>query len=168
MFEIARSRMVGVEAARHALRRRALELVSVLLDPFDDAIECAASTLVYDRVAVPLQELGLGQVEADRELHTGRREVEPIPRRTLLLVTFPPPERLVVLVRLLVPREPDVSVDPLHAVVRPRIDLKPRPKRAQSRTEIDHEFLRRLEQLLLIVGAVLVEPLLAVVPTQCR
>src|SRR5438067_6253311 len=158
--------MVGVEAPRHALFRRTLELVSLLLDALDDAIERAAAALVHDRVAVPLQELGLGEVETDGKLNTSWREVEPIAGRALLLAAFPPPERLVVLVWLLVTREADVSVDPLHAVVRPRIDLKLRAKCPKLRTQIDHEFLRRLEHLLFIVGAVLIEPLFAVVATQ--
>src|SRR2546430_3940329 len=84
VLEISRSRMVGVEAARHALLRWALELVSLLFDPFDDAIERAAATLVDDRVAVPLQQLGLGQVEADGELNASWRQVEPVAGRALL------------------------------------------------------------------------------------
>src|SRR2546425_6607277 len=166
VFEVARAGMLGVETSRHALLRGTLELVALPLEPLDHAVERASAAIVENRFAVPLENFRIGHVQADREHRGLRRQVDPVTRRSLLLATLPPPKRLVVLVRLLVPREANVTVDPLHAIVRARIDLQMRTQLAELRAELDHELLRRLEHVLLVFGAVRVEPVLAIVSPQ--
>src|SRR4029077_6878031 len=73
-----------------------------------------------------------------------------------------------VFVRPLVAGETDIAIDALYAVVRSGIHLQMRAQRAELRAELDNEFPRRLEQLLVIVRPVLGDPVLAVVSTQCR
>src|SRR5439155_16873554 len=91
---------------------------------------------------------------------------KPVARRRSLLAALPPPERLVILIRLLVLREADVTVDALHAVVRARVHLHVRPQPLQLRAEVDDELLRRLEHELFVLVTMLVEPGLAVVAAQ--
>src|SRR6185437_13506940 len=72
-----------------------------------------------------------------------------------------------VFVRLLVAREAHVAIDPLHTEVRSRIHLQMGAQRSELRAKLDDELSRRLEQLLLVVRSVFVEPVFAVVPPQC-
>jgi len=123
-------------------------------------------TIVHHCVAITLQRHRRGHVHADGEHDAFRHQLEPVAGRLFLLATLPPPERLMVFVRLLVAREADVAVDPFHAEVRARINLNLGPQRAQLRAEIDNELLRRLKHVFLVVAPMHVEPVLAVVSAQ--
>src|SRR3989442_12664532 len=155
--------MIWADPARHAFFCLALGLVALLLEPFDHAVERPAAAIVENGLPIAVEDIRLRHVQADREYHAPGAQVEPVPGRGFLRAALPPPERLVVLIWLLVAREPDVAVDSLDAVVRPRIDLKTWAEPAELRAKLDNELPGRLEHLLLVLVAVLVEPFLAVV-----
>ena len=78
VLQIASSRMVWREAARHTLPRGALELVALPLDALDDAVERTPATVVDHCRAVALKQLRIGEIQTNRERHALRREVEPV------------------------------------------------------------------------------------------
>src|SRR6266571_4593592 len=94
LFEVARSGMVEVEATRHPLPRRALELVPLPLESFDHPVERTASAIVNHRFAIPLEQPRLGHVQPDSEDQALRAQVEPVTRCPFLLTALPPPECL--------------------------------------------------------------------------
>src|SRR5437867_12264489 len=155
--------MVWVETTRHAFLRRSLERVAVALESLDHAIERFAAAIVEHRLPVAVEHVRFGHVKTDREDDGLRMEVEPVTGRPFLLAALPPPQGLVIFVWLLVRREADVAIDPLHAVVSPRVDPQPRAQRPEPRAQIDDELFRGLEHVLFEVGSVFVEPVLAAV-----
>src|SRR5919201_666080 len=94
VLEISRARMLGIESARHAFRGRSFELVPLALEGLDDSVECTAAAMVDHRLTVALQHRRLDHVPPDTEIHTCRREIEPVPRRRILRGPLPPPKRL--------------------------------------------------------------------------
>ena len=97
-----RRRVQGeVRRQQHPGQRR-FELVALALEALEHPVERPTAAIVDDGLPIPIEALWLGYIQPDRKDDALRLEVEPIAGRRFLRAALPPPERLVILVRLLV------------------------------------------------------------------